>query len=144
MRIVSCSDDRKGLLRSGQLCFETSFRRFRRTILERTCFLGGRRLSLETLSRVRRHERQSAPALRRASHSRASKLSQKVYHHRTIALPPFVATHCRQVFYLLVFSQLMSQLTAVHYIAGRPQIIACSRKNLSQRSGRVHADIYGN
>jgi hypothetical protein len=35
----------------------TSFRCFRRTILEGTCFLGARRLSLETLSRVRRHER---------------------------------------------------------------------------------------
>ena len=81
--IVNYSDGRKGLLRFGehwmrflgatQLCFETSFRRFRRAILERTCFPPARRLSLETLSRVRRHERQSAPALRRAAHSRASK-----------------------------------------------------------------------
>jgi hypothetical protein len=36
--------------------FGTSFCRFRRTILEGTCFLGARRWSLETLSRVRRHE----------------------------------------------------------------------------------------
>ena len=72
-----------------------------------------------------------------------AKLLQKVWHRCAIVLP-FVEAHCCQVFYLLVFSQFMSQLTRVHCIAGRPQIIACSRKNLSQRSDRVHADIYGN
>jgi len=35
----------------------TSFRRFRRTSLERRCFLGARRFLLGALSRVRRHER---------------------------------------------------------------------------------------
>jgi hypothetical protein len=61
-----------------------------------------------------------------------------------IELPPFAAAHCCQIFNLLVFFQLTSQLTRVHCITGRPETIACSRKNLSQRSDRVHAEIYGN
>ena len=72
-----------------------------------------------------------------------AKLLQKVWHRCAIVLS-FVEAHCCHVFNLLAFSQLTSQLTRVHCINGRPQTIACSRKNLSQRSDRVHADIYGN
>jgi hypothetical protein len=57
---------------------------------------------------------------------------------------PFVVAHRCQVFNPLGFCQLTSELTRVHCITGRPEIIASSRNNFSQRSDGVHADIYGN
>src|SRR5438874_6873328 len=52
-----------------------------------------------------------------------------------------MVTHCRQLFRVLVFFQVIFQLVRVRCIASQPQTVSGCRKHRSQWSDRVHADL---